>query len=170
MNVPAFGAAFLEGLAFPPDTFQVDAVRAIDAGESVVVTAPTGAGKTVVALAGISRAVGLQRRSFYTTPIKALSNQKFGELIDIYGEDFVGLLTGDNVINGDAPIVVMTTEVLRNMIYAGSSALNDLGVVVLDEVHYLADVARGSVWEEVVIHLDPAVQFINLSEIGRAHV
>lgn len=163
MNVPAFGAAFIESLAFPPDAFQVEAVRAIDAGESVVVTAPTGAGKTVVALAGISRAVGLQRRSFYTTPIKALSNQKFGELIDIYGEESVGLLTGDNVINGDASIVVMTTEVLRNMIYAGSSALNNLGVVVLDEVHYLADVARGSVWEEVVIHLDPVVQFISLS-------
>jgi ATP-dependent RNA helicase HelY len=163
VNVPALGALFLESLAFPPDAFQVEAVDAIDAGESVVVTAPTGAGKTVIALAGIARAMGLQRRSFYTTPIKALSNQKFGELIDLYGEESVGLLTGDNVINGDAPIVVMTTEVLRNMIYAGSHALDNLGVVVLDEVHYLADVERGSVWEEVVIHLDPRVQFISLS-------
>jgi len=163
VNTPTLASAFLETLEFPPDRFQVEAVRAIDADESVVVTAPTGAGKTVIALAGISRALGQQRRAFYTTPIKALSNQKFGELGEIYGEQSVGLLTGDNVINGDAAVVVMTTEVLRNMIYAGSSALDNLGVVILDEVHYLADVARGSVWEEVVIHLDRRVQFVSLS-------
>ncbi len=103
------------------------------------------------------------RRAFYTTPIKALSNQKYGDFSAIYGPERVGLLTGDNVINGDAPIVVMTTEVLRNMIYASSSALDRVGVVVLDEVHYLQDRFRGAVWEEVIIHAPRQIQLVALS-------
>src|SRR5262249_30765438 len=103
------------------------------------------------------------RKCFYTTPIKALSNQKYGDLVKRYDSATVGLLTGDNAINGDAPVVVMTTEVLRNMLYAGSSALDGLGYVVLDEVHYLADRARGAVWEEVIIHLAESVRVVALS-------
>ena len=103
------------------------------------------------------------RKCFYTTPIKALSNQKFADLVRRYGADQVGLLTGDNTINGEAPIVVMTTEVLRNMLYAGSSTLTGLGFVVMDEVHYLADRFRGAVWEEVIIHLPESVALVSLS-------
>ncbi|MEX0667198.1 MAG: DEAD/DEAH box helicase, partial [Acidimicrobiia bacterium] len=114
---------FFEGLAFKPDDFQREAIEAIARGHSVVVTAPTGAGKTLVAEGAVHLALRENRRAFYTTPIKALSNQKFGDFAAIYGPDQVGLLTGDNVINGDAPVVVMTTEVLRNMIYDGSSSL-----------------------------------------------
>src|SRR5690606_23027401 len=100
---------------------------------------------------------------FYTTPIKALSNQKYADLVRRYGPEKVGLLTGDRTINGEAPVVVMTTEVLRNMLYAGSRTLAGLGFVVMDEVHYLADRARGAVWEEVIIHLPESVSVISLS-------
>jgi ATP-dependent RNA helicase HelY len=155
--------AFIDSLGFPPDRFQVDALRSIEDGNSVVVTAPTGAGKTVIGEGAIAITVAGGERAFYTTPIKALSNQKYSDLVDVWGADMVGLLTGDNVINGDAPIVVMTTEVLRNMIYEGSPALDTLGMVILDEVHYLADRSRGSVWEEVIIHLDAAVAIVCLS-------
>jgi ATP-dependent RNA helicase HelY len=154
---------FLASLPFTPDPYQRLALDAFVGGNSVVVTAPTGAGKTLVADGAIAETFARGTRSFYTTPIKALSNQKFADLVAVYGEGSVGLLTGDNVINGDAPIVVMTTEVLRNMIYEASPALESLGVVVLDEVHYLADRARGSVWEEVIIHLDRAVPLVCLS-------
>ncbi|GMQ84637.1 MAG: DEAD/DEAH box helicase [Acidimicrobiia bacterium] len=156
-------SAFLAEHPIEPDRFQIESARAIDRGEAVVVTAPTGAGKTLIAEAAIARAMKLGRRSFYTAPIKALSNQKFGDLVAAYGGDHVGLLTGDNTINAEAPMVVMTTEVLRNMIYADSAALDDLGVVILDEVHYLQDRYRGSVWEEVIIHLPQTVQLISLS-------
>jgi ATP-dependent RNA helicase HelY len=156
-------AEFVAGLPFPPDRFQQEAFAMLAAGESVVVTAPTGAGKTVVAEAAVHLALEAGRRAFYTTPIKALSNQKYGDFRERYGVERVGLLTGDNVINGDAPLVVMTTEVLRNMIYADSAALDDLGVVVLDEVHYLQDRYRGAVWEEVIIHLRRGVQLVSLS-------
>jgi ATP-dependent RNA helicase HelY len=155
--------SFIESLQFVPDTFQIDALRSIEAGHSVVVTAPTGAGKTVVGEGAIAITLSLGKRSFYTTPIKALSNQKYNDLVNAWGKDMVGLLTGDNVINGDAPIVVMTTEVLRNMIYEGSPALATLGVVILDEVHYLADRSRGSVWEEVIIHLAQDIAIVCLS-------
>jgi ATP-dependent RNA helicase HelY len=155
--------AFLDEQPLTPDRFQLEAAAAIDRGEPIVVTAPTGSGKTLIAESAIARAMDLGVRAFYTTPIKALSNQKFGDLRRVHGPERVGLLTGDNSINGDAPIVVMTTEVLRNMIYADSSALDDLGVVILDEVHYLQDRYRGSVWEEVIIHLPQRVQLVSLS-------
>jgi ATP-dependent RNA helicase HelY len=156
-------SAFFERLDFSPDPFQVAAVAAVDAGRSVVVTAPTGAGKTLVAEAAVHLTMARGLRSFYTTPIKALSNQKYADFLAVYGDDRVGLLTGDNVINGDAELVVMTTEVLRNMIYADSTALDRLGVVVLDEVHYLQDRYRGSVWEEIIIHLPSGIPLVNLS-------
>ncbi len=148
---------------FPIDRFQSEAFEALDAGEHVVVAAPTGSGKTVVAEYGIAVARARGRRAFYTAPIKALSNQKYRDLVAIHGDDAVGLLTGDNAINGDAPIVVMTTEVLRNMIYARSRAIDDLALVVLDEVHFLQDTYRGPVWEEVIIHLPQHVRLVCLS-------
>ena len=154
---------FLARLDYQPDAFQVRAMDSIDADASVLVAAPTGSGKTLIAEYGIERARSQGRRAFYTTPIKALSNQKFRDLGELYGVHNVGLVTGDNAVNADAPIVVMTTEVLRNMIYASSSRLDSLGVVVLDEVHYLQDTYRGPVWEEVIIQLDPEVQLVCLS-------
>ena len=155
--------AYLKGLDFEADRFQITAAEAIDRGETVVVTAPTGSGKTAVAEAAIHRALEAGSRAMYTTPIKALSNQKFGEFQARYGADGVGLLTGDNSINGSAPVVVMTTEVLRNMMYADSPDLDDVAVVVLDEVHYLQDRERGAVWEEIIIHLDRGIPLVCLS-------
>ncbi|MFB0834245.1 DEAD/DEAH box helicase [Arthrobacter halodurans] len=155
--------AFRETLGFELDPFQVDACRAVEAGKGVLVAAPTGAGKTVVGEFAVHLALEGGRKAFYTTPIKALSNQKFTELSARYGSDRVGLLTGDTTINGEAEIVVMTTEVLRNMLYADSSTLAGLGYVVMDEVHYLADKFRGAVWEEVIIHLPADVLVVSLS-------
>jgi len=132
--------------SFTPDRFQTDAFDALDDGYSVVVSAPTGSGKTAVAEYGIAATLADGRRAFYTAPLKALSNQKFRDLIAEHGPERVGLLTGDNAVRPDAPIVVMTTEVLRNMIYAGSEALDELALVVLDEVHFLQDAYRGPVW------------------------
>ena len=167
MSSPANGtgspATVGPGREFDLDRFQVEAMAAIDRDESVLVAAPTGSGKTVVAEHAIARAVTSGGKAFYTTPIKALSNQKFHDLVDRYGGDAVGLLTGDNAINGDASIVVMTTEVLRNMIYSRSGALDGLRCVVLDEVHYLQDAYRGPVWEEVMVHLPPEVRLVCLS-------
>ncbi len=154
---------FWSNLPFKPDQFQIDASEAVDDGQSVVVTAPTGAGKTLIAEAAIHLALARGERAFYTAPIKALSNQKYSDLSQAYGSSRVGLLTGDNVINGDAEIVVMTTEVLRNMIYADSNRLEKVGIVVLDEVHYLQDRSRGAVWEEVIIHCPQNVQLVCLS-------
>jgi ATP-dependent RNA helicase HelY len=148
---------------FPLDRFQIEAIAALDAGRSVLVAAPTGSGKTVVAEHAIADALRHGQRAFYTTPIKALSNQKYRDLAARYGPSVVGLLTGDNSINGDAPVVVMTTEVLRNMIYDRSAGLGQLRYVVLDEVHYLEDTYRGPVWEEVIIHLPPRVRLVCLS-------
>ena len=165
-------AAFEASLGFRPDPFQAEAIDALQAGRSVLVAAPTGAGKTVVgefcchdALAAVAR--GGEReipaKTFYTTPIKALSNQKYRDLCATYGEDQVGLLTGDRSVRGEAPVVVMTTEVLRNMLYETSPTLRGLRYVVLDEVHYLADRERGAVWEEVLIQLPASVQVAALS-------
>src|SRR3954454_6258585 len=148
---------------FPLDEFQLEGCRAIEEGRGVLVAAPTGAGKTVVGEFAAWLAIRQGRKAFYTTPIKALSNQKFNDLSRRYGADKVGLLTGDNSINGEAPVVVMTTEVLRNMLYAGSRTLEGLGFVVMDEVHYLADRMRGAVWEEVIIHLPESVALASLS-------
>src|ERR1700759_1601712 len=148
---------------FDLDFFQVDACRALENGPGVLLAAPTGSGKTVVGEFAVHLALAGGRKCFYTTPIKALSNQKYADLVRRYSAAKVGLLTGDNSINGDAPVVVMTTEVLRNMLYAGSPTLAGLGYVVLDEVHYLADAFRGAVWEEVIIHLPASVQLVALS-------
>ena len=155
--------AFVTSRGFPLDPFQHEALDALDAGRSVLVAAPTGSGKTVVAEYAIERALAEGRKAFYTTPLKALSNQKYGDLVRAHGMDRVGLLTGDNSINGEAPVVVMTTEVLRNMIYGASATLEGLRYVVLDEVHYLQNPYRGAVWEEVIIHLDPSVDLVCLS-------
>jgi ATP-dependent RNA helicase HelY len=155
--------AFAEGYEFPFDDFQVQACRAVADGAGVLVAAPTGAGKTIVGEFAVFLALATGRKAFYTTPIKALSNQKYADLVRRHGADNVGLLTGDSSINGEAPVVVMTTEVLRNMMYAGSGTLRGLGFVVMDEVHYLADRFRGAVWEEVIIHLPDDVQVVSLS-------
>jgi ATP-dependent RNA helicase HelY len=155
--------AFLAGLGFPLDDFQVKACEAVEEGRGVLVAAPTGAGKTIVGEFAVHLALATGRKAFYTTPIKALSNQKYNDLVRVHGAAKVGLLTGDSSINGEAPVVVMTTEVLRNMMYAGSATLRGLGFVVMDEVHYLADRFRGAVWEEVIIHLPEDVQVVSLS-------
>jgi hypothetical protein len=148
---------------FTLDRFQLEAIASIDAGRSVLVSAPTGSGKTVVAEHAVAVALASGGRAFYTTPIKALSNQKYHDLVRLHGVDRVGLLTGDTAVNGDAQVVVMTTEVLRNMIYSRSPALDRLEWVVLDEVHYLQDAYRGPVWEEVIVHLPAAVRLVCLS-------
>ncbi|CAN5558602.1 DEAD/DEAH box helicase [soil metagenome] len=154
---------FAASLDFELDDFQVQAIDAVAAGFGVLVAAPTGAGKTIVGEFAVDLALRTGRKAFYTTPIKALSNQKYHDLVQRHGSDQVGLLTGDSSINGEAPVVVMTTEVLRNMMYSGSSTLSGLGFVVMDEVHYLADRFRGAVWEEVIIHLADSVQVVSLS-------
>ncbi|KAA1419884.1 DEAD/DEAH box helicase [Mumia zhuanghuii] len=148
---------------FGLDPFQIESCEALEDGHGVLVAAPTGSGKTLVGEFAVHVALKTGRKCFYTTPIKALSNQKFHDLVERYGAENVGLLTGDNTINGEAPIVIMTTEVLRNMLYAGSRTLEGLGFVVMDEVHYLADRFRGAVWEEVIIHLPESVQVVSLS-------
>ncbi|GAA2992098.1 ATP-dependent RNA helicase HelY [Microbacterium terrae] len=162
-------AAFAEAQRFTLDPFQIEGCRALEEGRSVLVAAPTGAGKTIVGEFAVHLAMrepavgGRGDKAFYTTPMKALSNQKFRELQEVYGADEVGLLTGDTNINGNARVVVMTTEVLRNMLYADSPALRGLRYVVMDEVHFLADRFRGAVWEEVIIHLPPSVKLVSLS-------
>ena len=156
-------ADFTEQLPFQLDDFQQRACQALEDGHGVLVCAPTGAGKTVVGEFAVHLALAAGRKCFYTTPIKALSNQKHTDLVRRYGADRIGLLTGDQSINGDAPVVVMTTEVLRNMLYADSSTLHGLSHVVMDEVHFLADRMRGAVWEEVILHLPEDVRLVSLS-------
>ncbi len=154
---------FAAGLSFTLDPFQTNACVALENGRGVLVCAPTGAGKTVVGEFAVHLALAAGRKCFYTTPIKALSNQKHNDLVARYGPVRIGLLTGDQAINGDADIVVMTTEVLRNMLYADSPALHGLAYVVMDEVHFLADRMRGAVWEEVILHLPDEVRLVSLS-------
>jgi ATP-dependent RNA helicase HelY len=156
-------APFAAQYPFDLDGFQIEALEALGRMESVLVAAPTGSGKTVVAEFAVWLALQEGRKAFYTTPLKALSNQKFGDFCALHGAANIGLLTGDNAINPAAPVVVMTTEVLRNMIYERSELLDGLRYVVLDEVHYLQDPYRGAVWEEVIIHLPPEVVIVSLS-------
>ncbi len=165
MSEPSSGvyAEFAGLYDFALDPFQRQACESLEQGRGVLVAAPTGSGKTLVGEFAVHLALARGGKCFYTTPIKALSNQKFADLTLRYGPERVGLLTGDNTINGDAPIVVMTTEVLRNMLYAGSGTLTGLQYVVMDEVHYLADRSRGAVWEEVIIHLPDSVSVVSLS-------
>ncbi|MEY3400036.1 MAG: hypothetical protein RLZZ486_504 [Actinomycetota bacterium] len=154
---------FMQRYEFSFDDFQLAGCHSLEDGKSVLVAAPTGAGKTIVGEFATYLSEHFGNRCFYTTPIKALSNQKYQELVSVYGESEVGLLTGDSSINSGARIVVMTTEVLRNMIYADVSSVEDLGYVVMDEVHYLADKFRGAVWEEILIHLPERIQVVSLS-------
>ena len=161
-SAPSYNS-FLELIDFALDPFQEQACNALAQGKGVLVAAPTGAGKTIVGEFAIHLAIEKKQKVFYTTPIKALSNQKFAELVARYGAERVGLLTGDTNTNSEAQIVVMTTEVLRNMIYANSDSLIELGFVVMDEVHYLADRFRGAVWEEVILHLPKDVKLVSLS-------
>ena len=156
-------ASFAAQLPFALDDFQQRACQALENGHGVLVCAPTGAGKTVVGEFAVHLALAAGRKCFYTTPIKALSNQKHNDLVARYGPERIGLLTGDQSINGDADVVVMTTEVLRNMLYANSPALYGLSHVVMDEVHFLADRMRGAVWEEVILHLPDDVRLVSLS-------
>jgi len=154
---------FAQTFPFELDPFQIDACHALENGKGVLVAAPTGAGKTIIGEFAVDLVINSGGKCFYTTPIKALSNQKFTELCAKYGESKIGLLTGDTSINSEAQIVIMTTEVLRNMIYSNSKTIDELKYVVMDEVHYLADKFRGAVWEEILIHLSDAVQIISLS-------
>jgi ATP-dependent RNA helicase HelY len=165
MTTPLRGqlADFTRQLTFKLDDFQTRACQALEDGHGVLVCAPTGAGKTVVGEFAVHLALAAGRKCFYTTPIKALSNQKHTDLVRRYGPESIGLLTGDQSINGDAPVVVMTTEVLRNMLYADSETLHGLSHVVMDEVHFLADRMRGAVWEEVILHLPEEVRLVSLS-------
>jgi superfamily II RNA helicase len=160
---------FIDGLNFELDRFQVAAIDAVDEHVNVLVSAPTGSGKTLVANYAIGRILDRAQRAFYTTPLKALSNQKYKELCELFGGENVGLLTGDTTINRNAEIIVMTTEVLRNMLLTESEQLRTLGLVILDEVHYLQDPFRGGVWEEVLILTPADVRFVALSAtIGNA--
>ncbi|KAJ6801389.1 DExH-box ATP-dependent RNA helicase DExH15 chloroplastic isoform X1 [Iris pallida] len=154
---------------FSIDKFQRLAIQSFLRGSSVVVSAPTSSGKTLIAEAAAVATVARKRRLFYTTPLKALSNQKFREFRNTFGEDSVGLLTGDSAVNKDAQVLIMTTEILRNMLYqsvgkaSSGSKLFHVDVIVLDEVHYLSDISRGTVWEEIVIYCPKDVQLICLS-------
>ena len=165
MTTPLSGqlASFAGQLPFTLDDFQQRACQALETGHGVLVCAPTGAGKTVVGEFAVHLALAAGRKCFYTTPIKALSNQKHNDLVARYGPERIGLLTGDQSINGDGDVVVMTTEVLRNMLYANSPVLYGLSFVVMDEVHFLADRMRGAVWEEVILHLPDDVRLVSLS-------
>jgi superfamily II RNA helicase len=170
VNVPS-GAAQLDlNVIFPfeLDPFQMQAIEALEAGESVVVCAPTGSGKTLIGEYAIHRALARGKRVFYTTPLKALSNQKLRDFREQFGAERVGLLTGDVSINRDAPIVVMTTEIFRNMLYGTpigevGTSLVDVEAVVLDECHYMNDRQRGTVWEESIIYAPPTIQLVALS-------
>ena len=152
---------------FPLDDFQLEAIKAINSGNSIVLTAPTGSGKTILGEFAIHRALTHKSRVFYTTPLKALSNQKFRDFSIQFGEIKVGLLTGDLSINRDAPILVMTTEIFRNMLYGEFDEFDDplinLESVILDECHYMNDPQRGTVWEETIIHCPTRTQIIALS-------
>lgn len=162
-NSTPFLQEFAAAKPFDLDDFQIDACKAVEEDRGVLVCAPTGSGKTIVGEFAVSLALHRGTKCFYTTPIKALSNQKYNDLVAEHGEETVGLLTGDTSINGSAEIVVMTTEVLRNMLYAESPQLDRLTHVVMDEIHFLADRDRGAVWEEIILNLSDSVSLIGLS-------
>ena len=148
---------------FTLDPFQVDSIAAIDKNHSVVVSAATGTGKTLIADYIITKYLNLGHRIIYTAPIKALSNQKFKDFTKEFGSKQVGLITGDIVINSEAPILVMTTEIYRNMLMTKDSIINNVTYVVFDEIHYINDIERGTVWEESVIFSPPHIRFLCLS-------
>ncbi|HZV52818.1 MAG TPA: DEAD/DEAH box helicase [Candidatus Dormibacteraeota bacterium] len=154
---------FQATLPWPLDPFQIEAIEKLDHHRGVLVSAPTSSGKTVVAEYCNFRALREGRRVVYTTPLKALSNQKYRDFVRRYGAERVGLVTGENTINDQAPIVVMTTEILRNLIYEDLPRLDDVHYVVLDEIHYIDDFPRGSVWEEVIIQAPTHIKFVGLS-------
>jgi ATP-dependent RNA helicase HelY len=155
---------FEAGLPFQLDPFQREAIEKLDRGRGgVLVSAPTSSGKTIVAEYAIFRALRDGAKILYTTPLKALSNQKYHDFVRAYGEATVGLVTGENTINDDAPVVVMTTEILRNLIYEDPGRLDLVRYVVLDEVHYIDDFPRGSVWEEIVIQAPLTLKLVGLS-------
>ena len=156
-------SAFREGLPFKPDVFQEEALAALESGHSVLVTAPTGAGKTLIADFAAYMAVDQGYGLIYTTPIKALSNQKYRQLCTQFGRERVGLVTGDTVINRTAPLLVMTTEIVRNLLLLDPAALRGVGYLVFDEVHFLADAERGPVWEEAIIWAPPETRLVCLS-------
>lgn len=167
-SLPLFGVDPSDIFPFELDSFQLDAIVALDSNKSVVVCAPTGSGKTLIGEYAIYRALARNRRVFYTTPLKALSNQKFRDFRDQFGAEQVGLLTGDTSINRDAPIVVMTTEIFRNMLYGTAigevgTSMFDVESVVLDECHYMNDRQRGTVWEESIIYCPANIQLVALS-------
>jgi ATP-dependent RNA helicase HelY len=153
--------SFRQRYPFALDPFQEEAIRHIVASDSVIVSAPTGAGKTLIAEFGIYRALSAQRRVIYTTPLKALSNQKYADFVRQFGSDLVGILTGDVKVNPHAPILVMTTEILRNLLFTEKP--EDVATAVLDECHYLGDEGRGTVWEEIIINAPLAMQLVALS-------
>ena len=157
---PAERPVFKGKKLFP---FQAKAAAAIAAGRDVIVAAPTGSGKTLVADMAIDQALKAGRRVVYTSPIKALSNQKFRDFREEYGEEKVGIMTGDVTINGDAPLLVMTTEIFRNTIYEAPERMAAFAFVVFDEVHYIDDLERGTVWEESIIYAPPHVRIVALS-------
>src|SRR5574337_2105841 len=160
-DAQALMESFRDRYPFPLDPFQEEAIRLIAEGSSVIVSAPTGAGKTLIAEFAIYRALAHQHRIAYTTPLKALSNQKYADFTRQWGEERVGILTGDVKVNPRAPLVVMTTEILRNKFYGGE--FEGLRYVVLDECHYMGNVGRGTVWEEIIINCPPDVQLVALS-------
>ena len=148
---------------FTLDRFQEEAIEAIDNGHSVVVSAPTGSGKTLIADYIIDREIKRGSRVVYTAPIKALSNQKYKEFCNYFGVDKIGLLTGDVVRNPRAQIVIMTTEIYRNMVLIDEASVSDVSYVIFDEIHYINDIERGHVWEESIIFSRPEVRFLCLS-------
>ena len=145
------------------DPFQSEAIAQLELGNSVLISAPTGVGKTLVADYLIEKAFNEKHRIIYTAPIKALSNQKFKEFKRLLGEDNVGIITGDVVVNSTAPVLIMTTEIFRNMLHLNREELSDVSHVIFDEIHFLADEDRGAVWEESIIFMPNKMRFLGLS-------